>query len=74
MKKLLILLLSLFAGIELQAQIYQNEWIDFSKTYYKFQLEKDGLYRIGYETLLQAGLPLEGSGYKLYNKGKEVPI
>ncbi|MBK8443217.1 MAG: hypothetical protein IPL35_07280 [Sphingobacteriales bacterium] len=74
MKKLLILLLSLFAGIELQAQIYQNKWIDLSKTYDKFQLEKDGLYRIGYETLLQAGLPLEGSGYKLYNKGKEVPI
>ena len=28
----------LFAGLGLSAQPYNNEWIDFSKTYYKFKV------------------------------------
>ena len=36
----------------LQAQVYNNEWIDYNKTYYKFTVGNTGLYRIN-----QANLP-----------------
>ncbi|MBK9460002.1 MAG: hypothetical protein IPN94_11375 [Sphingobacteriales bacterium] len=56
-----------------QAQYY-NEWIDYSKTYYKIKVPTTGLYRIPYNTLQSAGLPLVGSYFALYNKGQAVPI
>jgi len=58
-----------------QAQTYGNEWIDYSKTYYKFEVEENGLYRIPYSTLEAQGLPLgTTNGYKIFHKGEEVPI
>ncbi|MEZ4883336.1 MAG: C25 family cysteine peptidase [Chitinophagales bacterium] len=73
-KLLLALLLTLLAPV-LLAQNYSNEWIDYSKNYYKLRIAKDGLYRIPFTTLSQSGLAnLSGSGFKLYCKGKEVPI
>jgi hypothetical protein len=49
-----------------------NEWIDYSKTYYKFKLAADGLYRIPFITLQQAGLsnvPMEQ--FQLFRNGQE---
>ncbi len=73
-KLLLAFLLTLLAPI-LLAQNHANEWIDYSKDYYKLKINKDGLYRIPFSTLSQAGLSnLSGSGFKMYYKGQEVPI
>ncbi len=59
----------------LLAQNYSNEWINYSKNYYKLRINKDGLYRIPFSTLSQSGLSsLSGSGFKMYYKGKEIPI
>jgi hypothetical protein len=57
------------------AQPYGNEWIDYTKTYYKCKVGVSGLYRIGYQTLQNAGLANNAaSGFRLYHKGTEVPI
>jgi len=59
---------------KLHAQ-YNNEWIDYSKTYYKFNVGQNGLYRIPYNALQNAGLsttPLEQ--FQLWRNGREVAI
>ena len=59
------------------AQQYGNEWIDYSKTYYKFKLGKTSLYRITYSSLINLGIPnnqLRGTNFKLIRNGKEVPL
>lgn len=74
MKKLftfVFLLLSIGAF----AQAYNNEWIDFSKTYYKFKAGSTGLYRIAQPVLNNAGLGgVIGKNFQLFRNGKEVPI
>lgn len=78
MKRILniICLIFLFA-ITAKAQQYGNEWIDYSKTYYKFKVGKTSLYRINYNTLLSLGIPanqLTGTSFKLFRNGKEIPL
>lgn len=61
----------------LKAQTYGNEWIDFSKTYYKIKIARDGIYRIPYSVLNSAGIPVNsvaGSQFTLFCKGEVVPI
>lgn len=59
------------------AQPYGNEWIDYSKTYYKFKIGSTSLYRISYSTLTSLGIPsnqLIGTSFKLIRNGNEVPL
>ena len=46
-----LLLMGCFAA---KAQVYNNEWIDYSKTYYKFKVGKDGLYQLSQSVLSSA--------------------
>jgi len=64
-------ILSLAAG----AQTYNNEWIDYSKTYYKFKVGATGLYRIPQPVL--ASLNLQNTNadhFQLWRNGKQIPI
>jgi len=56
--------------------LYGNEWIDVSKSYKKFTIENDGIYRISYNELIEAGLPLDinGNQIQIYSFGQLVPI
>lgn len=77
MKRILhiICLLTLLSSVK--AQPYGNEWIDYSKTYYKFKVGKTGLYRIPYSTMISAGISpsfLTGTSFKLFRNGEEVPL
>ena len=54
--KRILLYLMISCSFIAKAQIYNNEWIDFTKTYYKFKVGKTGLYRISQPTLATAGL------------------
>lgn len=78
MKKSFITLLLFFLGLTLstsaQQTKYNNEWIDFDKTYYKIKVGNNGLHRVHYETLVAAGLPIDPKGYVLYHHGEETPI
>jgi hypothetical protein len=74
MRKLLTILFVLITSLALHAQ-YNNEWIDFTKTYYKFKVGRDSLYRINQNALAAAGLgntPCEQ--FQLWRNGVEVPI
>lgn len=74
MKKVLTLLLVLY-GVYSHAQVYNNEWIDFSKTYYKFKSSRTGLFRIPQSSL--AGLGLAGvpsDQFKMWRNGQEVVL
>jgi len=74
MKKIFTILL-LLISFGLYAQTYNNEWIDFSKTYYKFKVGADGLYRIPQSVLAGAGLGNTPAEYfQLFRNGVEVPI
>ncbi len=76
MKRLSLLFVLLWScSFMLSAQPYGNEWIDYSKTYYKFKVKEDGLIRIPFSTLSGAGLSgSAGSGFKVFFKGQEIPI
>ncbi len=75
MKKLL-LILSFFYSASATAQLYNNEWIDYSKTYYKFKVGRTGLYRIPQSVL--TGIPAlaaaDVSHFQLWRNGQEVPV
>lgn len=74
MKKLFTVFL-LLCGLGSFAQVYNNEWIDYSKKYYKFKTDRTGLFRIPQATLV--GLSLDGTPaeqFKLWRNGQEVPL
>ena len=74
MKRILFCLLVL-TGFVSNAQVYNNEWIDHSKTYFKFKVGKNGLFRIPQATLATAGLgSTPAEQFQLWRNGVEVPI
>ncbi len=73
MKRILFIVL-VFSVLAARAQ-YNNEWIDYNKTYYKFPVAKDGLHRITQAVLQAAGLnntPVEY--FQLWRNGIQVPL
>ncbi len=49
-----------------------NNWVDFGKTYYKFQVGKDSLYRISQSTLNGLGLGnIPAEQFQLWRNGEE---
>ncbi|MFN8237332.1 MAG: C25 family cysteine peptidase [Chitinophagales bacterium] len=71
----IIFLLSCFTLSK--AQPYGNEWIDYSKVYYKFKIGKTSLYRISFSSLSALGIPssqLRGTDFKIIRNGQEVPL
>lgn len=77
MKKFLLLGFYLFFSNLSQAQLYGNEWINFSQDYYKIKIAKEGIYRIDYNTLQSIGFPLSSVNpqyIQLWINGKEQPI
>jgi hypothetical protein len=74
MRKFFTLLL-LLAGCTVAAQQYNNEWIRFNQTYYKFKIAKTGLVRIPKSVLDAAGIgntPVEY--FELWRNGEKVPF
>ncbi len=64
-------------GLSATAQTfpYNNEWIDYSKTYYKFYVGKTGLYRISQTVLASNGIgSIPAEQFQLWRNGREVPI
>ena len=72
--RLYLLMMVLLSSSFLMAQ-YNNEWIDYSKSYYKFKVGENGLYRIPFSTLQANGLANTPAEYfQLWRNGKEVPL
>jgi hypothetical protein len=74
MKKFLLFLL-LLTGYISRGQSFNNEWIDYSKTYYKFKVPSTGIYRIGQPLLVSNGLgSVPAEQFQLWRNGQQVPI
>src|SRR5690242_16331220 len=75
MRKYFLILITCSICCRLIAQQYNNEWIDYSKTYYKFKVGKTGLYRIPQSVLSSSGMASTPAEYfQLWRNGKQVPI
>jgi hypothetical protein len=75
MKKFLFALLTLCCGMLATAQVYNNEWIDHSKTYYKVKVGRNGLHRISKAELDTVGLgTVPAEHFQVWRNGVEVPI
>jgi len=54
---------------------YNNEWINYNRTYYKFTIASPGIYRITKATLDAAGLGnAQAQHFQLWRNGQEVPL
>jgi Peptidase family C25/CARDB len=74
MKNFFTVIILLFA-LGVSAQPYNNEWINFSNTYYKFKVGANGIYRIPQSALAGAGMAsVPVQNFQLFRNGKEVPI
>ena len=75
---ILLLLLSLSFSISPVAKAqYGNDWIDNSQSYYKIEIGKNGLYKLTYDNLDAAGVPLSSinpENFQLFLNGEEQYI
>ena len=75
MKKLLVFGCIVLLYAVGYTQTFNNEWIDYSKTYYKFNVGTNGLYRISQTALQSAGLQnVPVQNFQLWRNGAEVPL
>ncbi len=74
MKRIITIILVMIS-FAVSAQQYNNEWIRFTQTYYKFKVVNRGLYRIPKSTLDAAGIGNTNVQYfELWRNGKQVPF
>jgi hypothetical protein len=76
MKRLFFTFFSLFLGLQAYAQ-YGNEWIKLNQQYYKIPVAKDGMYRLTYTDLQNAGFPVSTSNpvrFQIFHRGVEQAI
>ena len=74
-KQTLLILMFIICVIKLTAQPYNNEWINYNQTYYKFKIANAGLYRINQSALFAAGLgntPIEQ--LQLWRNGVQIAL
>ncbi|MGC6433525.1 MAG: C25 family cysteine peptidase [Crocinitomicaceae bacterium] len=77
MKGYRLILFLLFFNSFSFAQSYGNEWIDYTQQYLTFPISKTGVYRINYDLLNDAGVPLSSiltSDFQLFGRDREQPI
>ena len=76
-KKLIYLGAFILLSVNLLAQ-HGNEWIVYSQSYFKFPITKDGIYRLSYNELSNAGVPLNSintpKNFQIYGRGQQLPI
>ncbi len=73
----LIVLAAWVNGASAQWLGYGNEWIDYGRQYWKFEVWADGVYRIDSATLAQSGFPVgavDPRHLMLFGKEQQVPI
>lgn len=76
MKRLFFTFFSLFLGLQAYAQ-YGNEWIKFNQPYYKIPVAKNGMYRLTYTDLQNAGFPVNTVNplrIQIFHRGVEQHI
>ena len=75
-RTLLLFVLACLSGLAL-AQPYGNEWINYSRPYWKFKITTEGLFRIDSTALANAGFPLstvDARTIQVFGREKQVPL
>ena len=73
--KIFLLAILLITGLLARSQSYNNEWINYNNTYYKFKVGATGLYRISQPTLNSIGIGnTAAEQFQLWRNGRQVPI
>lgn len=77
--KLLLTLFLLIArvGTGFSQQNFGDEWIDYNQEYFKINIIQDGIYRLTYDDLNDAGFPVNSvipSRIQIFYKGVELAI
>ena len=74
MKKKILLPFLILCAFSVKAQ-FNNSWIDYSKTYFKFKINTDNITRIPQSTIAAAGLAVvNADNFQLWRNGQEVRI
>ena len=72
------MILGLLGITTLFAQNIGNEWINYSQKYYKFRITENGIVRISYAALANAGVPLSSinnpKNFQIFGRGQEQYI
>ncbi|UOQ77805.1 C25 family cysteine peptidase [Hymenobacter sp. 5516J-16] len=72
---LFLLLVLSAAGARAQSGPYGNEWIVPGQQYYKVKVARDGLYRLDYQYLQQAGITgVSPQRLQVWRRGREVAV
>ncbi|MEO8591332.1 MAG: C25 family cysteine peptidase [Flavobacteriales bacterium] len=77
MRPLLLVLAVLNAAASMGQVVYGNEWIDHDRQYWRFDVYRDGVFRIDSATLANAGFPIgsvDPQDLMLFAREQEVPI
>ncbi|NBV08916.1 MAG: hypothetical protein EBR91_07495 [Flavobacteriia bacterium] len=79
MRKILFILtlIFLFSTPSVKAQTFGNEWINYSQKYFSFPIVQNGIYKISYQSLANAGIPVSSipsGAYQIFGKEKEQPL
>lgn len=71
----LLVALIIMSGQVAHAQVLGNEWINYSQSYFKIKIGKNGIYRIPQALLQSNGMGgVAGTQFALYREGQQVPI
>ncbi len=73
MKRVLLFAL-LMVSLAASSQPFNNEWIDYNKTYYKFKVGANGLCRINQAELPAAIASANAEDFQLWRNGQQVPV
>ncbi|MBM3432404.1 MAG: hypothetical protein FJX92_05310 [Bacteroidetes bacterium] len=74
MKRILFIAVLIWGGFT-HAQPFNNEWIDYNKTCYKFLVGSNGLFRIQQSVLASQGLAnTPAEHFQLWRNGQQVPL
>src|SRR6476646_5140099 len=74
MRKILLIWLLSFIVLWVQAQAFNNEWIDYGKTYYTFKVGRTGLYSISQNNLPAELKNIPAEQFQLWRNGVEIPV
>lgn len=77
MRRLLLIIVLLRAAASVAQPVVGNEWIDFDRQHWRFDIYRTGLHRLDSATLAASGFPVatvDPADLMLFGREKQVPI
>ncbi|MBX2973922.1 MAG: hypothetical protein KF797_12525 [Flavobacteriales bacterium] len=77
MRRLSLIVVLLRAAVSIAQPVVGNEWIDYDRQYWRFDVYRDGLHRLDSATLAASGFPVstvDPAHLMLFGREKQIPI